>query len=75
MKIRNLRMDFDKVVTVEVWVNCDTQEDCSALIEWLQLAKANMQRWEKINARASRAAKASAGEDETSQPRQIHRAA
>lgn len=48
MKIRELRMDFERVPTaVSVWAICWTQDDCDDLIAWLQMAKSNMKQWDE----------------------------
>lgn len=49
---------------VEVWVTCYTVNDCDMLIDWLQLAKQNLRRWEQINAKVSRASKAATRKNE-----------
>ena len=67
MKIRELRMDFEKETAVSVWAICSTQDDCDALIAWLQLAKSNMKQWDKINAKASRAPKAPPSKNENTE--------
>jgi hypothetical protein len=71
MNISRLRMTFKQETEVEVWGDCSTVDDCDALIAWLQLAKHNIRQWEKIRAKAARAAKASAGKNEDRQPRQV----
>ncbi len=72
MKIRELRMDFDSSkTTVQVWTVCETQGDCDAMIAWLQLAKANMKQWDKINAKASRPPKAPTGKNENTKQGEV----
>ena len=75
MRIRELRMDFDKEMTVQVWTVCESKDDCDEMIAWLQLAKANMKQWEKIHAKASRAPKAPPSENENPQQGKVLSAA
>lgn len=77
MDIKELRMKFgcNGKMFVDVWAECHTAQDCDQIIEWLQLAKANMKHWEKIHAKASRPAKAPTGEHETPQQGKILSAA
>lgn len=73
MQIRNLKIDScaNGRTLVEVWANLYTQQDVDDLIEWLRLSKVVMARWERINAKASRTAKAAAGKNEAAKPREV----
>lgn len=68
-------MTFETRMEAEVWVDCFTPDDCDVMIAWLHMAKANMRQWERINAKASRAAKAASGKNEDTKPREIRSAA
>lgn len=56
---------------VEVWADCHTVEDIDDIIAWLQMAKTVMIKWDKINEKATRKAKAAAGKDEASQQGEV----
>lgn len=73
MKISDLKIESADCgkTTVSLWVRCSSVEDVDNLIAWLGLAKHVIRGWEKINAKASRAAQAATGKNENSQPRQV----
>src|SRR5581483_5835742 len=73
VKISGLKIESveEGKTRVEVWSVCRSVDDVDDLIAWLGLAKHVIRGWEKINAKASRAAKAAASKDENSEPRQV----
>ena len=70
-----MRFGNNSQTIVEVWADCHTVQDCEQIIEWLQLAKANMRQWEKINAKASQTPKVSASKNENTQQGEVLSAA
>ena len=73
MKINGLKIESGNNgrTIVEMWSTCHSIQDVDDTIAWLNLAKHVIRGWEKINAKASRAAQAAAGKDETAQPREV----
>lgn len=73
MKINGLKIEsgYNGKTIVEIWSTCHSEEDVNDVIAWLGLAKHVIRSWEKIHAKASRSTKATAGKDESPQPRQV----
>jgi hypothetical protein len=77
MKINGLKIESGNngKTIVEIWSTCHSIRDVDDTIAWLNLAKHVMRGWEKINAKASLAAKAAAGKDENTEQGKVQSAA
>lgn len=73
MRINHLKINGGNngMTIVEVWADCHTVEDIDDIIAWLQMAKTVMIKWDKINGKAARKAKAAAGKNETPQQGEV----
>lgn len=77
MYFREFRMTFkpEHETKIEVWADCYTADDCDQMIAWLQLAKATIQQWKRIDAKVSRAPKAATSKNENPQQGKVLSAA